>query len=497
VGAQLTIPHAITLSEITGNGDVLLNAALTVGGANTSFTFGGSLSGSGSIVKTGNGTLTLSGNSSHTGNTVLNASRLVLNNANALGNSTLISSTGILELADNLVLSRLHVAGPITITKHVQTVGQQIYDGPVTIAPAAGIVVSVDDYAGVTYSASGVKLSTSNADIIFNNTIDAASAKSASLKIDAGSGVVTIGDSIGSRAPLDALHVQGRTINLLADVLTGKEQTYVGTTLIGSNGSAGFLFAEFLRSTIPVADFTVRDPIRTRTLISTDPMVRFIGSVNPVEAGVYSLAVAAIYDGFVNGDPTRQPRIIIDGLVGNTSPFHSTNFQTLQAADIYMLVGEISTMGVTTVETQTYSADALTVALNPNNPIATFRASMPGWILFDLSMVGGEFNMSSEAGVIRVIIDGLTNLRGPGIGLAPVSYPVQEAAAAAEAAAKAAAASTGGGNLDVTVKFKQLFVVERDLQPASVSVLMEEDRSKTKVKEAVNCAESTSLGECS
>ena len=199
----------------------------------------------------------------------------------------------------------------------------------------------------------------------------------------------------------------------------------------------------------------------------------------------------------MNGDPNRQPRIIFDGLVGDASPFYSTNFQALQSANIFMLVGEISTMGVTTVETQTYNANALTVALNPNNPIATFRASTPGWILFDLSMVGGEFNMSSEAGVIRVIIDGLTNFRGVGNNLAPLSYPVQEARAAAEAAAKAAAASTGGGALDVTAKFKQLFVVERDNQPASVSVSMDENvKGKTKPKESVSCTENTASGEC-
>jgi hypothetical protein len=235
--------------------------------------------------------------------------------------------------------------------------------------------------------------------------------------------------------------------------------------------------------------------------MSTDPTVRFEGSVNPESAGAYTLAIAAIYNGFVNGVSANEPRIIINGLVGNNSAFHSVNFQTLQAANLFMLAGEISTMGVNTVDMQAYSSNALTVTLNPLNNIATFRSTRPNYINFDLTMVGGEFNMSSEPGVIRVIIDGLTNLRGAGIGLAPLGYPIQEASAAAELAAtlaaKAAAAASGGGNLDVTAKFKQQVLIERDLEPSRVSVLMDElVRGEEKSKKSTNCPEQANVAEC-
>jgi hypothetical protein len=172
-----------------------------------------------------------------------------------------------------------------------------------------------------------------------------------------------------------------------------------------------------------------------------DPLVRFIGQVNPDAAGIYTFNVAAIYEGFVNGIAANEPRIIFDGLVGNIFPFYSTNFQTLQGIDQFMLAGRISTMGVITVESQNYSTDAFSVTLDPSNSVATFKSNR-GTINFDVSQVGGQFNMSSDTGVVRVIIDGKNNFTGSPSGLAKVSLPVQEAAAAAaESAADAPEAS--------------------------------------------------------
>jgi hypothetical protein len=220
--------------------------------------------------------------------------------------------------------------------------------------------------------------------------------------------------------------------------------------------------------------------------MSMDPMVRFIGQVNPDAPGTYTLNVAAILEGFVNGVAANEPRIIFDGLVGNIYPFNSTNFQTLQAGDLFMLAGKVSTMGVITVASQNYSTEALSVTLDPSNSVATFR-SASGTINFDISKIGDQFNMSSDTGVTRVIIDGLNNFAGQGIGLAAVSLPVQEAAAAA-----AAAAAAGGGNLSTTVKFDKQVTLRRDAgSSSSVSVMM--DGAKT----GVDCTEeNTQAVEC-
>ena len=500
-GASYNVNSADTINRILGSGTVTLGANLSLS-SNQNFEFAGAFTGSGSLRKTGSGILTLSGDSSFTGNLLLNNSRLIIASSNALGASTIETTTGILEVVDGIVLGSLRVSGPVRIASDIITTGLQNYNGAVTIAPDAGNVAQMTNYARVGYSAAGVTLtSTGNGAITLNGTIDAASAKNASLRIDAGTGTVTLGGSVGSSAPLQNLYVIGGTINLLADVLTAREQTYKGATRIGNNGSEGFLYPQFVASTRPVSGFVPASRIFTRTLMSTDPTVRFEGSVNPESAGAYTLAIAAIYNGFVNGVSANEPRIIINGLVGNNSAFHSVNFQTLQAANLFMLAGEISTMGVNTVDMQAYSSNALTVTLNPLNNIATFRSTRPNYINFDLTMVGGEFNMSSEPGVIRVIIDGLTNLRGAGIGLAPLGYPIQEASAAAELAAtlaaKAAAAASGGGNLDVTAKFKQQVLIERDLEPSRVSVLMDElVRGEEKSKKSTNCPEQANVAEC-
>ncbi|MBU3612044.1 autotransporter-associated beta strand repeat-containing protein, partial [Polynucleobacter sp. MG-27-Goln-C1] len=492
-GATYIIGNADVISTVTGNGSVVLGANLTVGSGNNAFAFDGTFAGGGSLIKTGTAAMTLAGSSTYTGSTILNASQLILNNANSLGSSTVVSSGGNLQLADGIILSSLHVTGPVTITNHIKTSGAQIYDGAVTIAPATGVTVDMENYAGASYTAAGIKLSSLNSAITFNSTIDAIAAKSASLKIDAGTGTATIGNSIGSITPLQNLYVVGGSIKLLADVLTNQEQTYVGAINIGSNGAAGFLYSEFIRKTRPVTTFAVQSPIYTRTFISTDPMVRFVGTVNPDAAGTYSLVVAAIYGGFVNGDASKEPRIIFDGLVGNINPFYSTNFQTLQAGDLFMLAGKISTMGVKTIATQSYSTDAMTVSLDSNNPIATFRSSQPGTINFDLSMVGGQMNLGSATGVTRVVIDGLTNFTGTGVGLTAVGFPIQEAAAAA-----AAAAAAGGGNLTATAQFGKQFGMSRDISDeSSVNVIMDENvRDEDRKQSANACGKDEDQPEC-
>ena len=486
-GANYVIPNATTLNSVLGAGNITLNANLTVG-SGSDFTFGGSFSGNGSLIKTGAGTMTLSGNSTFAGNTVLNNSTLVLNGANALGAGNLISSSGNLQAG--VTLSGLHVTGPISITGSITTSGSQVYDGAVTIAPAAGQMANLVDYANAAYTASGINLTSNAGSVTFGGTLDATSAATKanaisgnSLTVNAPNGAVTLGNSVGSIQPLKNLNVNAANIRILADVKTGGEQSYSGATVIGNNGTPGFLYSEYLLDTRPSSTtFKIYSELYTRTLISYDPMVRFVGTVNPEAGSVYSLLVAAIYNGFVNGDPQKKPRVTFTGLVGNLNSFYSFSAQALQAGDVFALnkptAGVISVVGVQTTQTQNYSAGQMVInAPSSSNTVSTFRSSQPGNINFDIGTSGGVSNITANAAVTKIVIDGLNNFIG-GIGLPSVSFPIQEAAA--EAARASAAAASSGGNWAATTHVDNVLSNGMSSESrATVSVSMTEAAPQT------------------
>ncbi|MEI7898983.1 MAG: autotransporter-associated beta strand repeat-containing protein [bacterium] len=101
----------------TTGGNVTLGtgtATLTVGAKNTSTTFAGVISGTGSLVKGGTGTNTLSGVNLYTGNTTVSAGMLALGTTNSIGN------TATLTIADGAMLN---------LTNGVTTVNALILGG--------------------------------------------------------------------------------------------------------------------------------------------------------------------------------------------------------------------------------------------------------------------------------------------------------------------------------------------------------------------------------
>ena len=435
-GASYIVDRAAALNTITGSGTVVLATNLSLGGGNTNFAFDGSFTGSGTLTKVGSGSMTLNGANTYSGNTVLNASQLILGNANALGAGALISTNGVLSLASGVTLSSLIINGSATISSDIRTTGAQTYNGNVVVSPSV---------------AGAVTLTAANAPITFNGLIDSAASKANTLNVNAGTGVVTIGNSVGSVAPLASFVITGSTINLLADVLTSSQQIYNGSVVIGTNGNDGFLYTMFLAQTRPAPNFKILDTVHTRTLISLDPLIEFNGTLNPVAASQYSLMVAAIYPGFVNGDLAKMPIVTFNGLVGNILPFYSANIQTLQAGDLFALTpatGVINvTGGVQTTANQNYSSAQIALTANPtlNNVVFKSMAGGSGNINFDLSKIDGKFDMT---GKVAVVIDAKTNFTGGGIDLLSVKFPVAEA--------EAAAASASGGNLANVLKVDKL-----------------------------------------
>ncbi|HYO10358.1 MAG TPA: autotransporter-associated beta strand repeat-containing protein [Tepidisphaeraceae bacterium] len=84
--------------------------ALTVGGANDSFSQAGGLSGTGSLIKAGTGTMTITGANTYEGGTTVNGGRIsVGGTAGALGSGTVTLNNGSLGVAGAGVTNPVHV----------------------------------------------------------------------------------------------------------------------------------------------------------------------------------------------------------------------------------------------------------------------------------------------------------------------------------------------------------------------------------------------------
>jgi fibronectin-binding autotransporter adhesin len=93
--------------EFSGAGSVANNSSITLGGGTVRFSGGGTrsstISGAGTVEKTGANTLTLSGSNSFTGNTIVNAGVLDLNSTtgSALGASTNVTVSATLLISQS------------------------------------------------------------------------------------------------------------------------------------------------------------------------------------------------------------------------------------------------------------------------------------------------------------------------------------------------------------------------------------------------------------
>ncbi len=116
---------------LTGN---LTPAAVTVNNSTTAYTFGGTgaITGSTSLTKNGAGTLTLTTPNSYTGGTILNAGKLNLNNAAAIGAGTLTINGGTI---DNTSGSATTLNNPISWSGDFSFGGSNPLDltGPITL----------------------------------------------------------------------------------------------------------------------------------------------------------------------------------------------------------------------------------------------------------------------------------------------------------------------------------------------------------------------------
>ena len=204
-------PGYCTIGGLGGSGDVLLNdtilftggsgfsngipVALTVGYNNSSTTYSGILSGSGSLIKAGTGTLTLSGVNTYAGNTTVNGGTLLFSTAFVNSSAITVAPGATLDVSalGSITLNgseALYGAGTINGTVNTSA-GTQVYadtgsgygTNAITggLSLASGAVVHMD--LGTVHNGSN-DLITTGGTLAANNNVIHLKAPSSSVSLD-------------------------------------------------------------------------------------------------------------------------------------------------------------------------------------------------------------------------------------------------------------------------------------------------------------------------
>ncbi|THC08642.1 fibronectin-binding autotransporter adhesin ShdA [Salmonella enterica subsp. enterica serovar Enteritidis] len=136
-GGTLTADHADSL----GTGDIDNSGVLQVGEGDLENT----LSGSGSLVKTGTGELTLSGGNSYSGGTTIIGGTLTADHADSLGTGA-VANSGVLQVGEGELENTLSGSGSLvkTGTGELTLSGDNSYSGDTTIADGTLIAANVN-----------------------------------------------------------------------------------------------------------------------------------------------------------------------------------------------------------------------------------------------------------------------------------------------------------------------------------------------------------------
>ncbi|RJH27914.1 fibronectin-binding autotransporter adhesin ShdA [Salmonella enterica] len=148
-GGTLTADHADSL----GTGAIANSGVLQVGEGELENT----LSGAGSLVKTGTGELTLSGDNSYSGTTTITGGTLTADHADSLGTGT-IANSGVLQVGEGELENTLSGSGSLvkTGTGELTLSGDNTYSGGTTIDDGVLIADNADSLGTGTIANNGV-----------------------------------------------------------------------------------------------------------------------------------------------------------------------------------------------------------------------------------------------------------------------------------------------------------------------------------------------------
>ncbi len=148
-GGTLTVDHADSL----GTGAIANSGVLQVGEGELENT----LSGSGSLVKTGSGELTLSGDNDYSGGTIISDGTLIADNADSLGTGA-VANSGVLQVGEGELENTLSGSGSLvkTGTGELTLSGDNGYSGGTTITGGTLIADNADSLGTGAVANSGV-----------------------------------------------------------------------------------------------------------------------------------------------------------------------------------------------------------------------------------------------------------------------------------------------------------------------------------------------------
>jgi len=150
----LQLGNGGTTGSITG--DVIDNGALAFNRSD-SVTFGGVISGTGSVVKLGTGVLTLPGTNTYTGATTVNAGSLIVDGSIASA-QTVVNPNGFLgghgiiggNLVNNGIVGQVNSPGTLTVSgNYTQNAAGTLRIGVAGLAPGQQDLLSVNGHAAL------------------------------------------------------------------------------------------------------------------------------------------------------------------------------------------------------------------------------------------------------------------------------------------------------------------------------------------------------------
>ncbi len=242
-GGTLTADHADSL----GSGDIDNSGVLKVGEGDLENT----LSGSGSLVKTGTGDLTLSGDNSYSGGTTIIGGTLTADHADSLGTGA-VANSGVLQVGEGELENTLSGSGSLvkTGTGELTLGGDNSYSGATTITDGTLIAANVNALGSGNIDNSGTLILDANGAFELANVTThsgATTALAAGSTLDAGQFTQEDGSTLSidlGAATDDAVITAdsvalGGTLNVtgigsVTDSWTPEAYTY---TLIGSDSA--------------------------------------------------------------------------------------------------------------------------------------------------------------------------------------------------------------------------------------------------------------------